>query len=131
MIVCPSTFIGSPEGNYPPGYALHELDFYATVRNQGPLNPGHRLSMRYDLRRSRFEVYSRCNATGALKVLHRGAFADVLRYANAIAKKSWGDAMGNDTECTHEGMGRAFGCRVKDSHILSSRYPGLERTDVE
>ncbi len=109
MIVCESTFKESPADNRDLGIALHELDFYV-----GPDRAGrhdHRLSMRYRWTTEEFEVYRHFNDDRPDSVMFAGCFHLALESGNLEYVRQWG-VRHDDKECTHDGLGKAHGCRV-------------------
>lgn len=129
MIICESEF-KEPDPN-DPEIAKTEVDYYAWIPPT-PECPNHRLSLRYRFATGQYELYRKYVTTrvasivgpqgdGVSVIQHKAdgdeqvVFADrdlgeALEYASTQTEKYHGYES-KDQVCTHEGRGRAFGCK--------------------
>lgn len=130
MIICESEF-KEPDPN-DPEIALTEVDYYAWIPPT-PECPNHRLSLRYRFAAGHYELYRKYVTTrvaavvgpqgdGVSVIQHKAdgdeqvVFADkdlgkAIEYASTQIEKYHGYES-KDQVCTHEGRGRASGCKV-------------------
>lgn len=133
MIICETEF-RQPDPN-DPEIALTEVDYYAWIPQSADV-PNHRLSLRYRFATGQYEVYRKYVTTRVAAIVgpqgdavsliqHKDdgdeqvVFADKdLQAAIDFANGEWHKFHGpeghtEDKACTHEGRGRAFGCKVR------------------
>jgi len=125
MIICESEF-ETPDPN-DPEIALTEVDYYAWIPQPAAV-PNHRLSLRYRFATGQYELYRKYARTliaatdNVVLIQHKAdgdeqvVFADkdlekAIEYASTQTLKYHGYES-KDQVCTHEGRGRAFGCKV-------------------
>ena len=130
MIICETEF-QVPDPN-DPEIALTEVDYYAWIPPT-PECPNHRLSLRFRFATGQYELYRKYVTTRVAAVVvpqggviigvqHKAdgdkevVFADAdlgkaIDFARDQVKKFHGYES-KDQVCTHEGRGRAFGCKV-------------------
>ena len=130
MIICETEF-QVPDPN-DPEIALTEVDYYAWIPQPADV-PNHRLSLRFRFATGQYELYRKYVTTrvaaivgpqgAAVSLIQHKAdgveevvFADTdlgkaIDFARDQVKKFHGYES-KDQVCTHEGRGRAFGCKV-------------------
>jgi len=117
LIVCGLRF-DRPDPNNP-RYSLLEVDFYGNIP-YAKLAEGmmpHRLSLRKNLEKGKFEVYRRYFLTGALgkeEVAFEGSLEEALAFANREVQFIWNTNFEPDRPCKHEEPEMALDCPLKN-----------------